>query len=369
MLLLIALAHAPLFLAATERSVLYRPAGGSPLDEAMTFLGLVLVDNRAYPLFALLLGYGMARMIGHQISSGLAEPVARRLLRRRGWFLLMFGLFNAVLIHAADILGPYGLLILLVGWVTLATDRRLWQVIAASALVYLATVPAMAFFMEFVAHPSMAEDGSVFTMESYTTGAIIRLFSWPIGVFLTIAGYPLITVALLGVWAARKGILDDPEQHRRFLVCTALAGLTISLGGALPLTAVAMDWWSMDRTTTGWLTSLHIITGVAGGLAYAAMFGLVCMGRSGAGNWFAQTLAAAGRRSLTCYLLQALILAFLLSPPLLGLGGTIHAAGAVAAGILAWAVAVGVCRILHEFDRAGPADALLRRLVYRPVTG
>ena len=65
MLLFIALANIP-FWASVTRSA----APGDAADTAWLWMRTLLVDHRAYPLFSLLFGFGLATMINRRIASG-----------------------------------------------------------------------------------------------------------------------------------------------------------------------------------------------------------------------------------------------------------------------------------------------------------
>lgn len=141
MLALIALANVPWWL----KYFPDYPANGTAMVEAMSaadqwwFVARTLfVDRRAYPLFSILFGFGMAIMAARtiererraarealptEISAGWApvqwqifnEEVERRarraasrLIRRRGWWMLAFGALHGI-VFAGDIIGSYGL--------------------------------------------------------------------------------------------------------------------------------------------------------------------------------------------------------------------------------------------------------------------
>ena len=62
MLLLIALANVHLYLYDRPLGVRLYPAGLAGADAVVAGLQMVLVDGRAYPLFGLLLGYGLGQL-------------------------------------------------------------------------------------------------------------------------------------------------------------------------------------------------------------------------------------------------------------------------------------------------------------------
>jgi uncharacterized protein len=64
---------------------------------------------------------------------------------------------------------------------------------------------------------------------------------------------------------------------------------------------------------------------------------------------------------MTCYLAQSLAWFLLVEPYLANLGGEYGVAAAAAVGLVVWLVTVVAADLLR---RAGPAEALLRRLAY-----
>ncbi len=208
-------------------------------------------------------------------------------------------------------------------------------------------------------------DAAAYAMPDYTlTGIIERLISYPLGMFTTLLFYPVIIIILLGIWAVRKGILLQPEKHRKFLTIISIAGMLVSIAGVLPVTLIGVDMWSPDPVVGGVLYGVQILIGVFGGIGYAALFGLLSIPLSKKPGIITRALAAAGKRSLTCYILQSTIIAIILSEPLFGLGGRIYAAGAALIALLAWFIGVLLSVVLEKRKQAGPANALFRRLIY-----
>ena len=89
MLLLIALAHSRQLHAGGNS--LTTPAGGGPIDVAVQWLLTSFVDGRAAPLFEILFGCGLVQMTRRHTGLGGDPAQARRLIRRRGAWLIVFG--------------------------------------------------------------------------------------------------------------------------------------------------------------------------------------------------------------------------------------------------------------------------------------
>ena len=110
MLLMIVLANTPwlTYGRSTGLSTVH-PDGGSVADRITQLLIMTFIDSRVYPMFAFLFGYGMVQLFNRQLASGLSVTAARRLLRRRNLWLLVFGFVHAALLWFGDVLGAYGL--------------------------------------------------------------------------------------------------------------------------------------------------------------------------------------------------------------------------------------------------------------------
>lgn len=360
MLLVIALAHAPFWLSADEASLPGRPMGGSAMDETVNVISTLLVDSRGMPLFGILLGYGLTMMVNRQLSAGTSESESRRLLRRRALYLIVFGFVHTVFIGGIDILAEYGLYTLLIGWLLFRGEHVLRRAILLVSLFYLLLLPiiwiSMAHMVD-VPMSAMVNSGS----SSYLETTIINLINFP---FMIIGGlfmYPMILPILIGIWAARKGLF---ERSRKQLARMALAGMTIAVIGGLPLALLGTPLWNSSATIEGASAVLHMMTGIAGGIGYAALFGLIgpVVGRRGP---IFGSMVALGKRSLTFYLFIELMLVIILSPVAFGCGQMLHVTGAALVAVLVWIMSLLLALGMEHKNMRGPADALLRKLTYR----
>lgn len=356
MLLIIALAHAPL--------LLDRQDGGSVIDEAVNFVSILFVDNRGLPLFAILLGYGLAMMVNRQLKAGTLEIESKRLLRRRGFFLLLFGFVHAVIIGGIDILAFYGFSTLLIGWILFRQNRVLIRAILFVSLFFLFLLPIVWVGM---AHAMDATGGSLETLgqsnsESYIETTLFNLISFPFMILSQLFMYPMLLPILIGVWAARNNLLL--VGNRKQLVRIAVIGTLISIIGGLPLALDGTQLWSSSPTMKGLFMALQMITGLAGGIGYAAIFGLIgsIVSRTGL---MVRSLTALGQRSLTFYVLIETMLVITLSPVAFGLGQVLHSTGAVIIAVFVWLISLLLAMMMEYKGMRGPADALLRRLIYR----
>nr|WP_307232748.1 DUF418 domain-containing protein [Bacillus chungangensis] len=157
-----------------------------------------------------------------------------------------------------------------------------------------------------------------------------------------------------------------PQHHQRLLIRTAIIGMVISIIGALPLTLVGVSLWQPTSIMEGLLSTLHLFTGIAGGLAYAAMFGIIGIYvNDGNMNFLTYSMTALGKRSLTFFMFNEAILVILFSPVAIGLGGSSSVTSTAIISILIWILSLGLATILENSGKRGPLDNLFRQIIYR----
>ena len=139
MLLFIALANSHYFLPGSTVLGGY-PQDGSGVDSATTWLIASFVDGRAFPMFGLLFGYGVAQIVRRQ--EALGKRGVRRLLWRRSLVLVTVGVLHALLLYAGDILAAYGVLLLVGAWMVRWKDR--WLLLTALVFFALTALPSEA---------------------------------------------------------------------------------------------------------------------------------------------------------------------------------------------------------------------------------
>ncbi|MFD3686393.1 DUF418 domain-containing protein [Nocardiopsis sp. NPDC058631] len=360
MLLLIAMAYAGVYAGAGFGT---DAADSGPLDRGAAFATTLLLDNRAFPMFAILFGYGMAWMVSRQSARGTTDAEIRRLLRRRGLFLLLFGFVHALLVFPGEILTSYGLAALVTGWLLLRSTRAVTRAAVVFAAIYAVTVPlamlAMSLGTDLAGGEAYATAGYL-TAEDWAN----RLFGLPFGpVFIAIA-YPLFLLVVLGYRAGRAGLLDGPASHRTLLTRIAVVGVAVSVAGALPSALEAVGAFDAGTVGGGLLMALQVLTGVFGGAGYAALFTLWAIRLDRTRGPLTRAVAAVGRRSLTFYILNSVLVAVVLHPDLVGVGSRVGGFGALVVATLAWLVGLGLAAWLARSGRPGPLDALMRRLVH-----
>lgn len=352
MLLLIALAHSRMLHAGGNSYA--APAGGGPLDVAVQAVLTSLVDGRAAPLFGLLFGYGLVQITRRQSDAGRDPAGVRRLIRRRGAWLVVFGVAHIVLLYAGDVIAAYGLAAVALAGAVSWSGRRLWSVAAAALLLGSAVLAAI--------QVAGGDRPPLPVGPTLLDGVLLRTSALPV---LPLAAASVVAPVLVGIWAGRRRLLEQPDRYRVLLRRVALAGLPVAVLGALPVTLQAVGAWSPESATVE--AAAYVLfgtTGVAGGFAYAALIALVAA-RIGARRGRVTTaLVACGRRSMTFYIAQSPVWLVATEPSLLGPGGRLGAAAAAGVGVATWLVTVVIADMLRRGGRRGPAETLIRRLTY-----
>ncbi|THV42535.1 DUF418 domain-containing protein [Glycomyces buryatensis] len=360
MLLLVALAHAHLYLWGFAPGLRGYDVDGTTGERALAAVQLLSVDGRAMPLFAALFGYGLYQLTARQLSNGVEWAGVRRLARRRSVWLLVFGALHGFLLFPGEILGTYGILgLVFVGFVV-RRDRALLRLAAIGVLVHMIPMVALAF--EGIGAAS-AEASAAGTSD-YLASIAPRGLVWAL--LTPFAFVPMvIPMFALGLWAARRRVLDEPERHLPLLRRTAVYGIGLGVAGGTPLVLVQNQLWSASDPVVVVVFLLHAVTGISGGLGAAALIGLIAHRIRDRQGMITRAIAACGQRSLTFYLYQSVVFNLVFAPFAFGLGGRVDEVAASGIALLTWAIGVVIAALMARAGNRGPFEVLLRRLTYR----
>ena len=387
MLLLIALANVPLWISAMPE----RAQAGAG-DRAWLVLRTMLVDMRSYPLFAMLFGFGLAMMVRRRIAMDLraaheqvgdglermatgdraqwearvrerAAVDARRLVRRRGWWMILIGGVHA-LVFGGDFIAPYGVVaVLLAG---LIAHRRRRAMVAACILLLAVAAVAVVALPQGLLVGEQGEPSAPWSLSVGMAGAALELglghalAQWALGVVVTCSLGLIMPSTLVGVGLAGTGLLTHPEPHRRVLRGWGAGALLIAALGALPIIPVVVEGREpMSNVPAIILAGISGMVGACGWLALLAAW--AGPGPGGAPVRVRWLLMAVGKRSMTAYLGQtALFLTAFAALDYWGVNSLRQGAGAVMA-VVVWAVMAAICAWMERSGRArGPFEALLR---------
>ena len=402
MLLLIALANVHLYLFDRPLGVRSYPAAPAGLDAVVAGVQLVLVDGRAYPLFGLLFGYGLGQLAARRAAAGVQPGAVVRLIRRRGRWLVAIGAVHVVLLWSGDIVAAYGVLAVALGAVVVSGTA---VSLATTAIVGSVLGAGLGAFSAF-SPPGTAPLPSVAVADP-VAAAMERISEWAVGIVIS-SLISVVGAVALGALAARFRVLDEPAAHRRLLGRVAAVGLGTAVLTGLPLALAAVGVWRPGEGLLMLAGFLHMLGGYAGGLGYAAVFGLLAdplrrrarssepirrefrssdtsvaagtrgpdapasrLGPVPRAGWPAPVLwalAVCGQRSLSCYLGQSVLFVALLPAWTLGLGARLTVAEAALLAVGAWLVLLVAAVVSARAGYRGPAETLLRRLTYGPAT-
>ena len=396
MLLLIALAHASFW-------TMWWPEAAEPttLGTAWEWVRGALVDQRSYPLFAMLFGFGLMvmarRRIEHDVESLVeanrtyydslpanqqaaflaaarkaATIDARRMVRRRGWWMLVFGGVHS-LFFFGDIIGAYGLIAVIFAG-TFVHQRTKVQWIAGTIAVLLcaATMVWGAWTMVTASSGDAVPTAGMAHVLADSARSpwypLISLGMWLYSTPMTLLASTSLPATFIGAWVARTDLLTHPERHRRRLISVGIAGLTLATITSIPfralLTGAELPLW---LALTAGAVSM-IIGGLAGGCAWLALLAVFAGGARADDQpltgvrWL---LAAVGKRSMTAYLTQTIC--FVLVYGTLAIVGT-RTPRTVETALVAvalWLLIAGLCVLLERSGRRGPFERMLRSAVAR----
>ena len=384
MLLLISLANITFWTGVARVS-----APNDAADTAWLWVRTLLIDARSYPLFAMLFGFGLVTMVNRRIASGTQnylqslpgveagrEPTeqeevwareqatvgARRLVRRRGLWMVLFGAAHAVL-FSGDVIAAYGLVaVIFAGWLA----RKHWK----RAAVLCAVVVVACVVITFVIESFMTSQGaasatdmragggeSATTLLSYVSHGVT---AWAVNLSTTPISL-VVPAMFLGARLADTDFLAHPERHRRLLTGVGLGSLGIGAAGG-----IGFAQWVTGGSLNLWAVPLHQVAGLAGACGWLALLALYAGGPTSDNRLtgLKRLLSNVGRRSMTAYLSQTVL--FILIFVVLGVAG-VRSLGVAVSGLIAlvvWAL-IGIGCVIAEAlgSSRGPAEWALRWLV------
>jgi uncharacterized protein len=338
----------------TDGASLAVPVG--TIDQLARLCVATFLEAKSFPVFAFILGWGLAG----QWERGRFGGFAPRHLRRCAG-LAVLGLLHGVLVYTGDILLPYAILCL-VAWPFLAAEPKVLLRIAAG-MVALGTIILLllGFSLRFFAGGGFADEVVPLSglAGSFADGTLQRLQDLPVDFFSAMLFNGPISLAamLAGVAAAKARFLEAPDPLARLRELVPLPLRYILVAGLLA------------NFLFGWVVSF---VGVESLLAFPA-FGAVGIGSpilAGlwllllvqlAARWSAPSwLMAAGRNSLSAYVTQGILAGWVFGSYGLGLFGNIGAAGMLGLALIIWFASCIFVAVCERLLGAGPLEHLLR---------
>lgn len=358
MLLFIALANSHYFLTGAQVRGGF-PMDGSALDKAVIWFIATFVDGRAFPMFGLLFGYGVAQIVRRQ--QALGPRGVRHLLWRRSAALVLIGFTHGILLYVGDILAAYGVLLFFGAWAVRWSDR--WLLLIAAMVLAMTALPSDGSM-------STATDPPDPSMLPPDIGTMLadRFVAVPFIMLLAPIGFAC--PFLVGLWVGRRRVLERPESHRKLLGMTAVVGIAAAVIGGQPVALMLSGVATVPaEATLEVIGPLHDASGVLGGFGYAALITLLAHRLGDRRPRIIEAIAATGQRSMTFYLAQSVVWTLVFTPFLLGLAGELSVAATALVATMTWAATVLLADWMRRTGRRGPFEQLMRRVTYVTTSG
>jgi uncharacterized protein len=326
----------------------------STLDRIVETILTLAVDLKAFALFSLLFGAGLAI----QFERFSKSPRRTVLLLRRLLVLLAFGLIHLCLIWNGDILTEYALAGTFVLPLLFGPRWLLGVGAGAFLLLYLALQVWMpsGVFPDFVAMTqNVAEANRIYASGGFADVQAFRIREIPLIIPLHIYIFPrTIGLFLLGAFAWRAGLLRKAPSNQKSLFRIAASG--IGLGAALILGNAGGMIGGRIGVVAGPLGTIVLAIGYAATIIAAAN---LARGKAWLG-W----AAPLGRMAFTNYLAQSVIFGWIFYGYGLGLFGRLGTASALAIGMTVYFAQVISSAWWMKHYRYGPVEWLWRTLMY-----
>ncbi len=341
-------------------------------DQWTVFLVASFAEQKFSPIFSFLFGAGFALQTGGRRQPGALLDAARFKYRRRMQWLLACGVLHGCLIWFGDILTAYAL----VGfWLLSQAGRRLSDMLRTLKILVVVNLILMLFLamleaaaqqvdlpgaLDYIAGEMRAH--AIYTQGSWSEITALRLSDY----FANVAGLliflpRLMLLFLLGAMAVRLGWLMQPQRHQGAWRKVMIVGLMIGLPLNLWWGVVALQETADPLFPPAGAALARSLAEVAGPCLAAAYIAFAMLAPRAILGW----LAPVGRMALSNYLMQSVLLTFLLQGFGLGLGAVLSRAqlmllcAAIMLVQLTWSV------WWLKRHAQGPMEALWRRYTAR----
>lgn len=325
----------------------------APLDRAVETVLMLAVDMKAFAVFSLLFGVGLAIQFEHLSAS----PRRAVLLLRRLMVLLTFGLIHMCLIWNGDILTEYAVAGLIV--LPFLFGPR-WLLLGGAA-VFFAVYLAMQVWSPAGLFPSFTsiqrdveEANRIYRTGSFAELSAFRVREIPLILPLHVYVFPrTVGLFLLGAFAWRSGVLRMP--HQLLLLSTGAACITVGAFLVLPGSGVSFA-----------ATGIGKLAGPVGTVVLALGYSVTILALANlpSGKAWLGWAAPLGRMAFTNYLAQSVFFGWMFYGYGLGLFGAIGASNALAIGLAVYIAQVFFSRWWLARYRYGPVEWLWRTLMY-----
>jgi uncharacterized protein len=355
------------------------------LDLVSVLFTKFFFEGKFYVLFSMLFGYGFWIFINRTTNAGKSIIPTFRL---RIFFLLLFGILHVVMLWAGDILVFYALL----GFVLILFRKKSDRGLVKWA-VWLALIPSIVmligwgFYLIASMQPESkdafeaAMQGNASQMKqlaeesaiAYSNGKFSEIVNARLKEYSNlffggiVVFYPVVlAMFLFGVWAARKGIIANYQNHLPFFRKALVWGLALGVVANSLYTYAYIQVPIGEFGLWGFLgTSMHTLGGFMLCLVYVS--GIVLMTSKGKLKKLRSLMAPVGRMALTNYLLHSIICTTLFLPYGFGLFGKFTAWQGILLTIVIFLLQIPFSRFWLNRFNYGPFEWLWRSLTYWKV--
>lgn len=358
--LLANLGYLSLYTLTTESARAAMPTAG--FDAVVFTLMEWLVNAKAITLFSLLFGLGFAMQLERAQARGADLG---RFVHRLFWLMVM-GVLHSYFLWWGDILMVYALVGLALVLFRRAPDGvLLWGGLFIALILPTLLAPWLGGALPGL--PSRDEINAE-ALQAFRGGDWGRVFTMNVEMvnWTRLSGGILICFVLgrflLGYWAGRRRLFQQPQAHVALFKKLFWGGLLIAAAGTAFQAAKTHLGWGAEITPR-WVNGfLFRLDSLALGVAYAAGFTLLFLRPGGAR--MLRVLAPVGRMALTHYLCQSVLGIALFYGIGLGLGPSTGTIG----WLLAWAGIFGAQVLFSHWwlarFRYGPFEWVWRSLTY-----
>lgn len=352
-------------------------ANAAPLYDQIThFLVHFFVEGKFYSIFSFLFGFGFALQIARAEERGDTNA---SLFKRRLVWLLVIGLLHAYLLWAGDILSVYAVM----GFVLILFRKRSNESLLKWAAV-LIVVPVITYillyaaFFIFASPDATAEFDAMqlqrwnWAVQSVTGGSYWDIVSGCnldyvagryMGLIIQMRLPKILAMFLLGMYAYRIGVFQNPNDHASLIRRVLIYGLVLGLIGNVGMAALAGNEAPFPPSPM----RLAGVIGYAFGVPALALFFVALattLWQHKGWRRGLSFLAPVGRMALTNYLLQTVICVSLFYGYGFGMFGRV---GALQATLIALAIFAGqvlVSSVWLKYFAYGPMEWIWRQLTY-----
>jgi len=333
---------------------------GSWLDHAVEAMVSIGMELKAFALFSLLFGIGLAIQFERLATRANRFP----LLARRLLVLLGFGLIHLCFIWNGDILTEYALVGLVALPLLYASNRTL----AVTAVIALAVYGALPFWLPdtfFWPSEAWLRQHVQTATSVYANGSLPEVIRYNIGEIPSIIPLHLfvaprtLALFLLGALAWRTGLLRQPERHRRLLIGAAILGVILGFGmNLLDQPAPSSPWHALAAAISVLMTLGPVVLAIGYGATVIALYNFTRASR------VLYVVGPLGRMAFSNYLVQSLVFGWIFFGYGLGFFGRMSPSLTMLLGLIVYVTQVIASRWWLRRFRFGPMEWLWRTLMY-----